>query len=457
MWTADAQAATNDSRSPDIHIYNAQTSVQEQSFLAFGSGFRGGATVATGDVNGDGIDEIIAGAGPGGTPQVRVFASSGEVLSQFFGYPKNFRGGVKVASCDFNNDGINEILVGPGQGGTSQVRIFSEWGEVKYTPGFAAFAKSFRGGVNVACGDVNGDGFADIVADVGVGASPQVKVFNRYGKQIGSSIIPYADRDRGGVAVAVGNVDGGKESEIITAIHRFGRSLVKVYRANAQQTIIGQFEGWPESFQGGYSVATGDLDNDHRDEILVGLASGGKPQLRAFEAYGKPLGTNFLAYASSFLGGVNIATGKTEATGNVKIVTAPGRNTIQGSTAYQKYVEVRISEQRLYAYENGKVVRTFLVSTGINKYPTPTGTFSILAKVQKKDYEWSYGENHPDNYDIKDVEWNLRFAPSFYLHYAFWHHNFGHRMSHGCVNIDLTNAKWIYEWADVGMPVIISS
>ncbi|EKD78848.1 MAG: ErfK/YbiS/YcfS/YnhG family, partial [uncultured bacterium] len=107
--------------------------------------------------------------------------------------------------------------------------------------------------------------------------------------------------------------------------------------------------------------------------------------------------------------------------------------------------------------EYGELVREFLVSTGVTKYPTTLGEFSVRKKIYMMDYRWEYGPDHPDNYDIKDVKWNLSFNPADhqYLHYAYWHNNFGHRMSHGCVNINATNSEWLYNWANVGDPVIV--
>lgn len=454
VWPNASSAADVNSRAPEIKIFSGGGTLQN-SFFGFSEKFRGGASVAVGDVTGDGTNEIILGAGPGGGPQVRVFQPNGTELSNFFAYGKTFKGGVKVAACDFDGDGMAEIVVSPGQGGSPQVRVLAMDGTAKFTPGFYPFAKSFKGGVNVACGDVTGDGSPEIVLGVGIGAEPKVKVLDRAGGTTGIELTPFADRDKGGVSVAVGNVDGGAASEIITSIYRFGRSLVKVYRADANRSIVGQFEGWPEDVQGGFHAAAGDLDRDGVDEVVVALASGGGPRVRGFEAYGKALSTNFLAYEGDFRGGVNVAVGDVTGDGADDIVTAPSRNTIQGRTSYQKYIEVKLDEQRLYAYENGVIVKTFLISSGIAKYPTPTGNFSVLAKVFEKDYEWSYGPDHPDNYDIKNVKWNLRFKPNYYLHYAFWHNNFGRRMSHGCVNINRANSEWIYNWADVGTPVIV--
>lgn len=451
--SAEAEAAS--SRQPEIKVYDAKKLKLEQSWLAFAAGFQGGASVAAGDVNGDGQAEIIVGAGPGGGPQVRIFKADGTPVSQFFAYPENFRGGVKVASCDFNNDGKNEIVTGPGIGGGPQIRIFNAKGAAKLTPGFFPFHPNFKGGVNVACGDVDGDRKADVVVGVGVGARPHVRVFTPYGRSKNIEIYPYAERDKGGVDVAVANVDGGKAAEIVTSIYRFGRSLVKTYRADSRHTIVAQFEGWPERVQSGFQVAGGDLDSDGFDEVVVSVAAGGGPHVRIFEAYGQTLPQNFFPYERDFTGGTRIAITDVDGDGRQEIITAPGRNTIQGRTDYYQYIEVRLDEQRLYAYENGIIKKTFLVSTGIKKYPTPPGEYWVQAKILRKDYEWSYGPDHPDNYDIKDVDFNLRFYQGYYLHYAYWHNNFGHRMSHGCVNINRENSEWLYNWAEVGTPVII--
>lgn len=439
-----------------INIYNAETMVVEKSFLAFPTSIRNGATVAVGKVLGDGKNYLIVGEGSGGKSLVRIFQSDGTQKGEFTAYDQSFKGGVKVASCDLNNDGTDEIITGPGQGTGPSVRIYNASGTMVFGKSFNAFTESFRGGVNVACGDVDGDGTVDIVAGIGSGSSPKVKIFSADGADRHLDIVPYAQRDRGGVAVAVGNVDGGKSSEIITSIYRFGRSQVKVYKANAARSVLSTFEGWAEDFQGGFQIAAGDINGDRRADVAVGIGVGDTPQFRVFTSRGMPLSAFTDAYEKSFTGGVNLAVGDVDNDGMPEVVTAPGVFNVNGGASYQKYIMVNLREQRLYAFEKGKLVRTFLVSTGIKKYPTPPGVYAVTAKVPKKDYEWSYGENHPDNYDIKDVQWNLRFAPTLYLHYAFWHNNFGHVMSHGCVNINKANAEWIYNWADVGVPVIIN-
>jgi lipoprotein-anchoring transpeptidase ErfK/SrfK len=125
-----------------------------------------------------------------------------------------------------------------------------------------------------------------------------------------------------------------------------------------------------------------------------------------------------------------------------------------GDRGAQRIV-VDISEQRLTAYENDVAVHTFLISSGTYSFPTPLGSTTVTAKIPVHRYTWSYGPNNPNNYDLPGVKWNLRFRQNYYIHSAYWHNSFGRRMSHGCINVDMKNAEWIYNWAEVGAVVDI--
>ena len=134
------------------------------------------------DVNGDGISELLTGAGPGGGPHVRVWDTSGPFVTEltgFFAYDPAFPGGVTVACGDITGDGIAEIITGAGPGGGPHVRVW------QYTPagqtvteltGFWAYSPYFAGGVRVAAADVTGDGVADIITGAGPGGGPHVRV-----------------------------------------------------------------------------------------------------------------------------------------------------------------------------------------------------------------------------------------------------------------------------------------
>jgi hypothetical protein len=146
--------ATDSGGPPQVKVFDAATQQLRTSFLAFAPTFTGGVRVATGDVNGDGTPDIIAAAGAGGGPQVKVFdGKTLAVLSSFFAFATGFTGGVFVASGDVNGDGFADIIAGAGAGSGPRVRVFDgNTGKVLHD--FLAFDAAFGGGVYVAGGYV---------------------------------------------------------------------------------------------------------------------------------------------------------------------------------------------------------------------------------------------------------------------------------------------------------------
>lgn len=442
-----------DSMAPEVRIFNKQFE-QTASFNALNGSFDGGLDVAVGDVDGDGVDEIVIGAGRSGGPMVQVFEGDGTLVSQWFAYGESLRTGIQVTTGDLNGDGTDEIVTGVGAGGGPQVRVFNKTGKALFGNGFFAFDKDFRGGVNVTVGDFNGDGKAEIATAAGPGGAPHVRVFTRKGRFLGTEFRPFAEDNTGGVALATANVDGGDDDELIMAIQSAGEDWIKTYKNDG--TILGEWKNF-DGLYSGLSIGAGDIDKDGFDEIAVTPRQSAGPHVLWYEGHGDYTTENFFAYPEDFRGGLNIATGDINGDDQLDIVTVPGKNRAQGRTDLVRYIDVDLSEQTTRVYEYGEEVREFLISSGVSKYPTETGEFEVERKIYNKDYKWSYGENHPDNYDIKNVKWNLLFNEGGrqYLHYAYWHNNFGNRMSHGCVNINAENAEWLYNWAVVGDPVIV--
>src|SRR5205823_851838 len=135
---------------PNVRIFDGATGQQLQSFFPFDPNFRGGVNVAAAKVTTLGHAEIIAGAGPGGGPNVKVLDSATlQEVQSFFPFDPNFRGGVSVAAADVTGDGKDDIVVGAGPGGGANVKVF-DGSTFEESQSFFAFDPKFRGGVNVA-------------------------------------------------------------------------------------------------------------------------------------------------------------------------------------------------------------------------------------------------------------------------------------------------------------------
>ena len=125
---------------------------------------------------------------------------------------------------------------------------------------------------------------------------------------------------------------------------------------------------------------------------------------------------------------------------------APPGNVKVGAGTH--WIDVDLTHQMTYAYEGNTLVNSFLVSTGTWQYPTVTGQYHIYVK-------YLYTLMHGDGYYLPNVPYTMYFYKSYGIHGTYWHHNFGHPMSHGCVNMYTPDAEWLYYWASVGTLVNI--
>jgi len=112
----------------------------------------------------------------------------------------------------------------------------------------------------------------------------------------------------------------------------------------------------------------------------------------------------------------------------------------------EHWIDVNLSEQRLYAYEGDTLVNSFIVSTGTWQTPTVTGSYKIWIKLR------SAAMSGPGYY-LPDVPYVMYFYKGYGLHGTYWHNNFGTPMSHGCVNLSIPDAEWVYNFTQVGTVV----
>lgn len=127
-----------------------------------------------------------------------------------------------------------------------------------------------------------------------------------------------------------------------------------------------------------------------------------------------------------------------------------GPGPVPGSS---KSIVISISQQRMWAYEGDTVMITSLVSTGKPGFDTPIGDFSVVVKKPIEDMEGLIGGEYYNVTDVPDVMYFTGVGHA--IHGTYWHNNFGAVMSHGCVNLPLDVAAWLYDWTPMGTPVRI--
>lgn len=271
---------------PFVRALNADGSVRFDQ-LVF-PGFPGGLKVATGDVNGDGTEDIIA-ATANGLGAVRVIdGATGGTISSFLPFGA-FAGGISIAAGDVNHDGFADVIVGTASGlgvvGTFDGRTGAMMSLFNALP--------FADGVNVAAGDLDGDGFAEVVVSTARGPG-LVGAFDGLTGALKTAFVLPA----GGASVAAGDLDGDGKAEIVVA----GSAVPYVAAFNGSGGLLSSALAFPAGTSV-VSVAADDLDGDGKAEIILGAGLGQVRTLRGTDL--SPL-SDFLAFGGALPGGVYV-------------------------------------------------------------------------------------------------------------------------------------------------------
>jgi hypothetical protein len=267
-----------------------------------------GSTVAVADINQDGTDDIIAAAGPGGRPRVKVFdGSTGHRLVKFLAFNPTYSGGLYVASADVNHDGIPDIIVSK-ETGPGRIKIFNGQTDALIA-NFLPFA-SAHDGVQVAAIDVNADGYADVVAAQGAGTgASQISVFGGLALTSDTAtalytFTPFAGWS-GDLYVATGDVQSG-QPDIIVGKGAGGGPRVAVFHG-ADGSTVESFQAFDPSFQGGVRVAAGDTNGDGIADIIAASGPGSESVINVFDGTDNSLLYTYAPFGASFTAGTFVA------------------------------------------------------------------------------------------------------------------------------------------------------
>jgi hypothetical protein len=369
----------------ELKVFDGRSFMQLKTILPFkDASWWAGAYVATGDTNGDGRAEIVEGLAPGCCTTLHVLdAGTGADLAGWFPYGDHSEVGARVASADVNGDGKAEVIAEAI--GTSRIGIYAPTGGEPFRT-IDAFGSDATGPTTFAAGDVLGDGRAEIVAAAPTAGGVHVKVLDVATGEWRASFFPYGAAAASAVEVALGDVDGDGHTDIVTAAAEPGGTEVQAIDASGNRlgdffvlaprgvsiaagdlngdgkaeivlgagptttpwppttngpdqrvtvyeldgTLVGGFSAYPGVFQGGVRVALGDVEGDRRPELVTAPGPGMEPEIDVFSqewVNGRDRGTrlaHFLAYEPSFQGGVSVATGELDGSGRAEIVAAAG-------------------------------------------------------------------------------------------------------------------------------------
>ncbi len=274
--TPDVIIGTGPGARTQVLIFDGASGNLVQTILPFESTFTGGVFVAAGDINLDGLAEVVITPDEGGGPVVAIYnGGTFAELQRFFGIEDpNFRGGARASLGDINSNGISDVMVAAGFGGGPRVALFSGATVLdpltgttlppKLVNDFFVFEPTLRNGVFPAVGDWTGDGFADVFVGGGPGGGPRVfglsgaDLVNGTQTQV-ANFFAGDPNNRGGIRLVFKEIEGDQFADIVTASGTDTSPQVTTYAGidappDGLPTELGSFTPFATSFTGGVFV-----------------------------------------------------------------------------------------------------------------------------------------------------------------------------------------------------------
>lgn len=227
------------------------------------------------------------------------------------------------------------FAVGADEGWEPRVRVYDQNGALRFD--FLALGSTFTGGVRTAVGDVNGDGFPDVIVGSGPGGPPLVRVVNGRGTGILDQFLAFEESFTGGVYLTSADFNGDGKAEIVVSADQGGGPRVRIIDG-ATLVVAADFLGIEDSdFRGGARIAAGDVDSDGTPDLLVAAGFGGGPRLalfdgsRLFDPLAAVVGTqppklvgDFFVFEPELRNGVFVASGDVNGDGYAEVIAGGG-------------------------------------------------------------------------------------------------------------------------------------
>ncbi len=273
-----------------IKVYRLSDGKLTASFSPYSSKYHNGVFIAGGDLERKGTPDIVVGAGAGTAPQVSLYTLSGKLVTRFYAFTKTLHTGVNVATGDVNGDGFDDLITTPATNYPGLVRVYL------YDPIGRKFSRfqdvsvqssKYRGGVNIAAADLDRDGYAEIVvAPASKGRKSIIELYS-YDPSLKKmvkdySFSAYSSTFDSGIMVATGDVNGNGIPEILLGpAPGTGEVRAFVYSNKSVKKIVGFYPA-SKTYSGGVDLTSMDVNTDGNDDIISGTFSNGLPGVRVY-------------------------------------------------------------------------------------------------------------------------------------------------------------------------------
>ncbi|MFH1668187.1 MAG: putative glycoside hydrolase [Candidatus Komeilibacteria bacterium] len=241
-------------------VFDSSGQADRNGFFIYDHQFTGGAKIVLVDLDTNGtLEKVVA-----DDSEVFIYDNNGDLINSFYPYTEKYNQGINMAVGDLNGDGWVEIVTGTERGGGPQIRIFNGVGKL-INPGWFAYDEKFRGGVHVAVADVNGNGKMEIIAGAGFGGGPHVRIFNNQGVLVSPGFMAFEATQHSGVKVVAADLNGDGQAEIITTPAIGGEAKLNIFDLNGQLINSWQAHSTIENID----LAVADYNNDGMIEIIT--------------------------------------------------------------------------------------------------------------------------------------------------------------------------------------------